>query len=46
MTLKEIGERVGLHYSTVGNILTRLPEIRETGISSSLKQVGREIKNP
>ena len=46
MTLKEIGERVGLHYSTVGNILRQLAETRETGLSRSLKQVEREIKNP
>ncbi len=46
MGLREIGERVGLHYSAVGNAIRQLTD-RPTGSQAkSLRRMEAKFKNP
>jgi len=46
MTLKEIGRKVGLHYSTVGNVVRELEGHRDRLRSQSFREIELEIKKP
>jgi len=46
MTLKEIGRKVGLHYSTVGNVVRELEGHKDRLRSQSFREIELEIKKP
>ena len=46
MTLKEIGRKVGLHYSTVGNVVRDLAGSKNRRLRQIVGEIEREIKNP
>ncbi len=45
MSLREIGERVGLHYSAVGNAIQRVRENPPRKVARSLKELELKLKN-
>ena len=46
MTLKEVGKKVGLHYSTVGNVVREIAGSNDQRMRKALKEIERKIKNP
>ena len=46
MTLKEIGRKVGLHYSTVGNVVRKLEGHKDRQQRQSFREIELEIKKP
>jgi hypothetical protein len=46
MTLREIGQKMGLHYSTVGNVVRGLEGSRDRQLRQVLAKIEREIQNP
>ncbi len=46
MTLKEIGKKVGLHYSTVGNVVRELEGSRDRRLRQTLAEIEGEIQKP
>ena len=45
MGLREIGERVGLHYSAVGNVIRQLRDKPTVSQAKSLRSVNAKFKN-
>lgn len=45
MGLREIGERVGLHFSAVGNAVKRVAANPTRAMAQSLKALERKFKN-
>ncbi len=46
MRLVEIGEQVGLHYSTVGNVVRKVAGSKDRRLRAALNKIEAEIKNP
>src|SRR5919109_5075386 len=46
MGLREIGERVGLHYSAVGNAIRRLRDRPTVSEAKVLRSLDAKVKNP
>ena len=46
MGLREIGEKVGLHYSAVGNAVRQISERPTASQAKSLKELETQFKNP
>jgi len=46
MRLVEIGEQVGLHYSTVGNVVRKIAGSKDRRLRAALNKIEAEIKNP
>jgi hypothetical protein len=44
--LREIGERVGLHFSAVGNAVQRVADNPTRRMAQSLRKLERKFKNP
>ena len=45
MRLREIGERMGLHFSAIGNAVQRVADNPTRTMAQSLKDLEREFKN-
>ena len=46
MGLREIGERVGLHFSAVGNVVQQVVNHPTRTMTQSLKELEGKFKNP